>query len=59
MGLQGACPGVLQNSVRDAKYLGFFQAIKARHFSLSYKQFLTFPQWDKTSREEGQPSTSY
>jgi hypothetical protein len=59
MGLYGACPGVLQNFARDAKYPVFFQATKARHFSLSYKQFLTFPQWDKTSKEVGQPSTSY
>jgi hypothetical protein len=32
MGFKGLCPGVPQNSIRDASSLGVFQDIKIRHF---------------------------
>jgi hypothetical protein len=52
------CPGVPQNTVRDAKCAGF-PSHKNTTFLTMRTNILTSPQWDKTATGFGEPSTSH
>ena len=41
--------GVPQNSVRDAKYPGFFEVIKCKKILTTSKNIMTSPRWENTS----------
>jgi hypothetical protein len=58
MSFKQLCPSVLRDSVREAKYLGFYQVVKRRYF-WQYVRTLWLSHGGRNLNRSGQPSASH